>query len=409
MVTKPSTALSTKFGGICGGRSALRPPRRGEIYGLGLRCWLKSNQQFQLFKCKVPHGQPKAFLCHSSLDKERIARPLDGLLRARGIEVWLDERDLVLGKNLVDEIFQHGISKSDAFIAILSKTSIDRPWVKEELSVAIVQRIAGLVKTIIPVVLDGVTPPAALAATVWETVPDPDDLDRHADRIATAIIGTTPVPVAPTPPYAGIPIHHLANLTADDERVFVLTCKQVLAHPRMYPIVSFDQLAQPSALGMNRDQIRESLTALEHAGYFTDVRNGIGQGPSAACISSWAFEQYLVKYQAKSYRQQKIEVIAGIVNQCMRSQWQLANQLGINEYIVAHILAELESGRHVRLREATTAHQLPTCLLFGVCSQSSTRIQPLNRLVVYALVNHRTELMKRLLHGINLMLIMPRD
>jgi len=83
---------------------------------------------------------PKVFLSHSSADKPRIVNRLDKLLRERGIDVWLDERELLPEKNLVEEIFTHGISKSDVFLVVLSANSIERPWVIEELSVAVVQK-----------------------------------------------------------------------------------------------------------------------------------------------------------------------------------------------------------------------------------------------------------------------------
>ncbi len=126
---------------------------------------------------------PRVFLSHSSADKPRIVSKLDEMLRARGIPVWLDERDLLPGQNLVDEIFTSGISGSGVFLVVLSKNSINSKWVKEELSVATVQRINGVVKMIIPVVIDGVSVPDVLAATVWEVIPNIDDLDKHVDRI----------------------------------------------------------------------------------------------------------------------------------------------------------------------------------------------------------------------------------
>lgn len=88
---------------------------------------------------ETPLGaQPLAFISHSSADKDRIARALDALLRERGIRVWLDERDLLPGYNLVDAIFDHGIARSDAFVVVLSANSMKSGWVHEELTNAVV-------------------------------------------------------------------------------------------------------------------------------------------------------------------------------------------------------------------------------------------------------------------------------
>ena len=41
----------------------------------------------------------------------------------------------------VDKIFEDGIGECSAFIIILSKNSVNKKWVKEELSSAVVSRI----------------------------------------------------------------------------------------------------------------------------------------------------------------------------------------------------------------------------------------------------------------------------
>ena len=125
---------------------------------------------------------PCAFISHANRDKERIARPLDAGLRNRGIGTWLDERDMLPGDKLVRKIFREGITGSDGFIVVLSQYSSGSRWLRDELDAAVVHRINGAVKTIIPVVLDRVTVPFELAATVWETISDLSNLEPHFDR-----------------------------------------------------------------------------------------------------------------------------------------------------------------------------------------------------------------------------------
>lgn len=293
--------------------------------------------------------RPKAFLSHSSADMDRIVRALDQLLRDRGIDVWLDERDLLPGKNLVQEIFTHGISKADVVVVVLSKNSIDRPWVTEELSVAVVQKINGIVKMIIPVVIDGVQPPEALSATVWERIPDLTRLDLHADRIAASVLGTMPAPVAPRPAYAGIPVHRLAGLNANDERIFAFACEQLLANPTAYPMVAFDQLSERAQqLGMSEEQVFESIAALDQANFFSELGHYLGyQHPMHARIPAFAFERYLEAYRPAEYRKEKLDVLSAIVNRGAHYSRSLVQELHIHEYIVDHILESLESAGHV--------------------------------------------------------------
>jgi len=305
--------------------------------------------------------RPKAFLSHSSLDKERFVRQLDTLLRDRGIEVWLDERDLLPGTNLVDEIFTHGITAADVFIVVLSKNSIQSRWVHEELSVAIVQKIAGVVKSVVPIVIDNVTPPDALLATVWERIPDVTRLDIHADRIAAAVLGVAPAPVAPAAAYAGIPVHRIGNLTADDERVFSAFCASLVENGHRLPYVQIGLFADAMRkLGMPEGTYWESIAALEQAYYLTDTRQYDDAGrPQLAKIAMTAFDAYLVAYRPTEYRAEKIAVLSALVNSGARDSRDIAQNLGIHEYIVEHILAELEIRRHVRIAHGETMTVMP--------------------------------------------------
>jgi TIR domain len=310
--------------------------------------------------------KPKVFLSHASSDKERVVRFLDQLLRERGIDVWLDERDLLPGRNLVQEIFTHGISKADVVVVVLSSNSIDRPWVTEELSVAVVQKINGVVKMIIPVVIDGVHPPESLAATVWERIPDLGKLNLHADRIAASVIGATPAPVAPKPAYAGIPVHKLAGLNANDERIFVIACEQLLAKQTAYPLVALDELAaKAQELGMSEEQVYESVEALEQQYFFHDVTHCFGEPhPPEARVTHFAFDRYLQSYRANEYRKEKISILSAIVNRGADSSLEIAQELAIHEYIVDHVLEGLESSGQVNASHSTNGiHIIPKTTL----------------------------------------------
>ena len=292
---------------------------------------------------------PVAFISHSSADKKRLVGPLDALLRARGVDTWLDERDLLPGKNLVDEIFEHGISKSDAFVAILSANSIHSKWVHEELTNAVVQKIKGVVKIIIPVVLDGIKPPGFLDHVVWEEINDPGDLTVHAERIVASIFGTRGAPIAPAPAYAGMPIHRLAQLTPNDERIFVRACQQLLSQNPYGGIVEYSELLEFGRMvEMSEDDVIESVAALEQQGYFCDVVHYGGEKyPAAGQISDNGLEEYLRHYMPNDYRKAKLGVLSEIVNQHVFSSSLMVQSLNVNAAIVEHILRELEYAGHV--------------------------------------------------------------
>jgi len=81
----------------------------------------------------------KVFISHASEDKERFVIDFATKLRKIGIDAWLDKWEMLPGDSLVDKIFEEGIKDAEAFIVILSKNSILKPWVREELNAGFVK------------------------------------------------------------------------------------------------------------------------------------------------------------------------------------------------------------------------------------------------------------------------------
>jgi len=89
------------------------------------------------------------FICHSSEDKEEIARPLAESLRIRGLRVWYDEFTLTLGDSLSRSIDQ-GLAKSRFGIVILSPSFFKKEWPRRELDGLTAKEVSSG-KTILPV------------------------------------------------------------------------------------------------------------------------------------------------------------------------------------------------------------------------------------------------------------------
>lgn len=306
----------------------------------------------------VVNVNPQAFLSHSSADKESIVRPLDELLRERGIVVWLDERDMLAGSNIVDEIFTRGISPSDVVVVILTPNSISNRWVHEELSVAVVRKISGSVKAIIPVIqiIKDEQVPDALAATRWIRLQNSSSLElaRCADEIKASIFGRMPAPVAPPPPYAGAPLHGLPLLTPDDERVLVLACRQMLERDKYYPHVMTEELiTSAEALGLIRSHVLESVGVLEQHGYITEVQYYLGAGdtPNDFSVSTYGMEVYLTAYDAERYRDAKRRVVSEIENRDKHDLGEIVASTGIKEALVTTIFKQLEAGGYGEVSE----------------------------------------------------------
>ena len=77
---------------------------------------------------------PRIFISYSNRNLRRAKR-LALALKNRGLDVWFDKWDLLVGHNLFDSIYD-GIRKSDFLAVILTKQSVKSKWVKEELDSA---------------------------------------------------------------------------------------------------------------------------------------------------------------------------------------------------------------------------------------------------------------------------------
>src|SRR5699024_5976348 len=127
----------------------------------------------------------KVFLSHASEDKDRFVIDLATRLRENGVDAWLDKWEMFPGDSLVDKIFEEGLKEADAIIVVLSKLSVDKPWVKEELNVSIVNKISHGTK-IIPVVLDDCEIPEALTSTLWQNINNLNNYDEGFKRIISS-------------------------------------------------------------------------------------------------------------------------------------------------------------------------------------------------------------------------------
>ena len=160
------------------------------------------------------------FISHASEDKDRFTVDFATRLRERGINAWIDQWEMLPGDSLIDKIFEEGIGNAQAVIVVISKHSVHKKWVREELNAAMVRKIDGLSK-LIPVVLDDCTVPEVLKSTIWQKIGDTAHYDGELDRIVMAIFDQRVMKVNEN-------CRHLASR----EKV---TCRRPLPHQRSYP------------------------------------------------------------------------------------------------------------------------------------------------------------------------------
>jgi hypothetical protein len=83
-------------------------------------------------------------------------------LTRTGLRVWLDQWEIRVGDSIVRKI-NEGISTSDYLVVVLSKASVNSPWVQEELSSGILRTIQSQGAFILPLVVEDCEIPPLLA------------------------------------------------------------------------------------------------------------------------------------------------------------------------------------------------------------------------------------------------------
>jgi len=105
------------------------------------------------------------FLSHSHADKTAAKRLTDEL-RSRGVYVWIDEAEIMVGDSLIEKI-REGIDKVDYFGVAPSTTSVRSAWVAKELDVAMNQEIEGRRVRVLPILLEDCNLPSFLIGKLY--------------------------------------------------------------------------------------------------------------------------------------------------------------------------------------------------------------------------------------------------
>ncbi len=118
------------------------------------------------------HKRPyAAFLSHAHADKAAVDRIAHWLLDVAGVAVWYDSWNLPASTPIVTHL-PKAIGDCRALILVLSRSSTSSPWVQEEYSVGISQRVSQRQFRIVPLRIEECPVPGFLATTKWIDAPD---------------------------------------------------------------------------------------------------------------------------------------------------------------------------------------------------------------------------------------------
>jgi len=94
----------------------------------------------------------RVFISYSHKDK-RFTRKLADVLKANGIDVWIDELVISPGDNIIAKI-EEGMQSAEAIIAVLSKSYVASKWAMQELSVFSARALSEVSIRIIPALIE---------------------------------------------------------------------------------------------------------------------------------------------------------------------------------------------------------------------------------------------------------------
>jgi hypothetical protein len=215
----------------------------------------------------IEEAVPRAFISHASEDKDRFVLQFATKLRSAGVDAWVDQWEMQAGDSLVQRIFDRGIAGADAFVVVLSRVSVTKRWVREELDAGVVQRINSDGKVrLIPIVLDhGVDVPTSIRHLLWLSVPELG-VDGVVDAVVRALYrGSWKPPLGAAPAYTRLRQPGRLPDPVDD-LVFGLIVEEWRRHGLTTNLFSDDVRAAAEKLGVGSEAFSESMHALLREG-----------------------------------------------------------------------------------------------------------------------------------------------
>lgn len=291
---------------------------------------------------------PKVFVSHASEDKERFVINFATRLRAKGIDAWLDKWEMLPGDSLVNKIFDDGIKNAQSVIIVISKNSIKKPWVREELNASIVKRINSGIK-LIPVVIDDCKIPECLQSTLYEKIQNINSYDEELDNIKNAIFGHNDKPQIGQPPkYVNTIIDKFTDLTKTDSIIFKACCDMAIEKNNTSQMVSIHVFDKISKYEISESDFYESLDILDRKGYIDATKIPYGN-IHFFDITIYGFSKY-INLHIKDF-DKIIEQVCYLIVNGSKDSGTIASQLKKDIIIINHAFDLLQQRDLIKFQE----------------------------------------------------------
>lgn len=297
---------------------------------------------------------PKVFVSHATEDKERFVLSFAKKLRNAGIDAWFDKWEIQLGDSLVDKIFEEGLKEASAVIIVLSKVSVNKPWVKEELNASFIAKVQKGTK-LIPILIDDCDVPESLKSTAWEKINDVEDYKDSFEKITNSIFGQTSKPQLGKPPSFLSKIFESLNeingIVPIDNFVLKKSCEYMMNNPHSviepHHLFSSVQDGNPS-----KDDVMDAIKVLESDSY---IRVSYHSGG----VDNWGCDYRPTLFGFQTYCENYIEgfdklidrIAAALVNEEADSNEELNKLLDEPIYLIEHVMRLFENNGLLKLTE----------------------------------------------------------
>jgi hypothetical protein len=135
---------------------------------------------------RIAEGRvPKIFLSHSGADKDFVEKLANDLVD-NGCRVWFDKWEIKVGDNIVDQI-NSGISESDCLALIISRSSVESPWVMNEWTSMFVRATNEKKAKILPILVEDCKVPPIITPYKYADFRDPNNYKLSFEELLKAV------------------------------------------------------------------------------------------------------------------------------------------------------------------------------------------------------------------------------
>ena len=121
-------------------------------------------------------------MSHTGTDKPFVRRLRDDLLENGVPRVWVDEAEIEIGDSLITKI-EEGMKETRYIGVVLSSKSINAPWVKKELDIAMNREIAGGEVVVLPLLYEKCDLPAFLEGKLYADFTERDTYEEALAKL----------------------------------------------------------------------------------------------------------------------------------------------------------------------------------------------------------------------------------